>query len=339
MLTGSTTGAASFTGSNRIAALGNFAAASFTLKDTPDLAVTGTVNGGTSISITDAAALAIPGTLIADTTSLTASSIAESGSIQTGLLIGTTTGAASFSGSNQIANLGNFSAVGLTLNDAPDLAVTGTVNGGTSVAITDAGNLTVNGSVSGATTILEAAAIDIPGTVVAPGSLTLTATSGNIGETGSIQAGLLTGSTNGLASFVGSNQIAQLGDFGSATLVLDDQRDLAITGAVHPGGSNTINQVSINDQGNLSLSGSIDASAVSLIAATFSETGSMTASTLTGTIAGGASFAGTNNIATLQRFDAGTGALLFDDAASLSVVGAVTAAGEVTSRSVAPGTR
>jgi hypothetical protein len=237
------------------------------------------------------------------------------------LLTGSTSGTASFFGNNQIADLGDFSAAGLTLNDAPDLAVTGTVNGGASVAITDAGTLNVSGLIAGATTSLTASAIDIlVGEVVAPTSLTLTATSGVIDEPGAIQTGLLTGSASSSALFVGINQIAQLGDFSAANLILNDARDLAIVGTVH-GGASAI----FEDQGNLTLPGSLDAATVFLAAETFNETGSLTASTLAGSIVDGASFVGTNNVTTLDQFDAGSGALVFDNAENLLVAGAITA--------------
>jgi len=72
------------------------------------------------------------------------------------------------------------------------------------------------------------------------------------------------------------------------------------------------------------------AASTSLTASTIGETGSIQASTLTGSTAGDASFTGTNNVATLNHFNAGTGALLFDDAASLSVLGGITADAGVT---------
>ncbi|MEJ0046318.1 MAG: hypothetical protein WDN04_09460 [Rhodospirillales bacterium] len=189
LLTGSATASAAFTGSNRIADLGNFTAAGFTLDDTPDLAVTGTVNGGATVTITDAGALSVPGSITGSITSLTGATISiggtvtapthltlaatagtidENGTIVTALLTGSATGSASLLGLNQIAALGNFTSAGFSLKDTPNLAVTGTVDGGATVTITDTGALSVPGSITGGTTNLTGASIGIGGTVTAP---------------------------------------------------------------------------------------------------------------------------------------------------------------------------
>ncbi|MEJ0046316.1 MAG: hypothetical protein WDN04_09450 [Rhodospirillales bacterium] len=95
----------------------------------------GSITGSTTSL--DAAAIGIAGTVTAAThLTLTAGTIDETGTIVAALLTGSATGSASLIGSNQIAALGDFAAAGFTLNDTPDLAVTGTVDGGTSVAIT-----------------------------------------------------------------------------------------------------------------------------------------------------------------------------------------------------------
>ncbi|MEJ0046315.1 MAG: hypothetical protein WDN04_09445 [Rhodospirillales bacterium] len=295
LLTGSTTGSAALIGSNQIAALGDFSAAGFTLNDTPDLAVTGTVDGGASVTITDAGALTVPGSITGSTTSLTGASIGiggtvtaptqltltatagaidETGTIVTALLTGSATGSAALIGLNQVAALGDFSAAGFTLNDTPDLAVTGTVDGGASVTITDAGALTVPGSIAGTTTSLTGASISIGGTVTAPTQLTLTATAGAINETGRIATALLTGSATGSASLAGSNKIAALGDFSAANFALNDIPDLAVTGTVDGGAT-----VTITDAGTLSVAGSITGSTTSLTGAALSLGGTVTAPT------------------------------------------------------------
>ena len=240
-LTGSAGGSATLTGSNNVNALGDFQANAFTLIDTPNLAVIGTVGGGVTVAITDTGTLSIPGTLAALSTSLTAASISESGLIVTDTLTGNTSGTASFSGLNQIAALSDFSAAGFSLNDTQDLAVTGTVNGGASVAISDIGTLT------------------IPGTLI--GSLTsLTATA--IGETGSILATTLNGSSSFTAAFTGSNQITNLGDFTAAGFSLDDTPNLAVTGTVNGGLS-----LAISDTGTLTIPGTLIGDSTSLSAA------------------------------------------------------------------------
>src|SRR6185295_15903720 len=82
LLTGSAGTSASLTGTNTIAALGDFTATTgFTLVNTPDLSVTGTVGGGTGVTITDAGALTVGGSISGGTVGLTAASIAIPGAV------------------------------------------------------------------------------------------------------------------------------------------------------------------------------------------------------------------------------------------------------------------
>jgi hypothetical protein len=83
--------------------------------------------------------------------------------ISTGTLTGSATGAAILDGTNQIDNLGTFSANNLVLIDAGGLTVTGNVNGGaTGVALITSGDLDVNSSISsaGGSIVLTALAAD-----------------------------------------------------------------------------------------------------------------------------------------------------------------------------------
>jgi len=251
MLSGSATSgdalqAASLLGaSNQIPTLGSFAASDFTLHDASGLTVTGPLIAGKSATIVDAGALLVSGTIAppsgtsaiavgltaatidipgsvsdggAGTTSLVANAgaIAENGSLISGTLSGSAKGAADFlSGNNQISAVSSFTASGLALDNAADLAITGKVNGGPSVTLVDARTITVaqTGVVTGNT---------------------LSVTAAGIAETGTLVADLLTGSTAGDASLTGtgaSNKVAQLNSFSSGgTFTLGDGTDLTIKG-------------------------------------------------------------------------------------------------------------
>ncbi len=231
--------------SNQIPTLGSFAASDFMLDDGPSLTVTGPLIAGKSATIVDTGALLVRGPIAppsgtstiavgltattidipgsvsdggAGTTKLVANagSIAENGSVISGTLSGSATGAANFSsGSNQISTVSSFTASGLTLHNAADLAITGNVDGGPSVTLVDARTITVaqTGVVSGNT---------------------LSITAAGIAEIGTLVADLLTGSTAGDASLTGtgaSNKVAQLNSFSSGgTFTLGDGTDLTIKG-------------------------------------------------------------------------------------------------------------
>ena len=231
--------------SNQIPTLGSFAASDFMLDDGPSLIVTGPLVAGKSAAIVDAGALLVSGTISpppgtsaiavgltaatidipgsvsdggAGTTSFVANAgtIAENGSVMSGTLSGSATGAANFSsGSNQISAASSFTASGLTLDNAADLAITGSVNGGPRVTLVDARTITV--AQSG---------------VVTGGTLSITAA--GITESGTLAADLLTGNTAGNASLTGtgaSNKVTQLGSFSSGgTFTLGDGTDLTIKG-------------------------------------------------------------------------------------------------------------
>ena len=230
---------------NQIATLGSFTASDFTLHDGPGLTVTGPLIAGKSATIVDTGALLVSGTIApppgtsaiavsltaatidipgsvsdggAGTMSLVANAgtIAENGNVMSGTLSGSATGAANFSsGSNQISTVSNFTASGLTLDNAVDLAITGNVNGGPSVTLVDTRTITVaqSGVVAGNTVSVTAA---------------------GIAESGTLVADLLTGTTAGDASLTGtgaSNKVTQLNSFSSGgTFTLGDGTDLTIKG-------------------------------------------------------------------------------------------------------------
>jgi hypothetical protein len=159
-LSGGSAGAATLTGSNTILTLGRFSAGSgLTLADTGNLTVDGPVSAGPSATMTDtgtltvagslagvlvrlsAGAIAIPGTIDASgsLTLLSGSTIGETGQIVTPLLTGSSSGATSLAGSNQIAEINGFSANGLTVNDSTNLLLSGTLTSPL-IVIDDAGS-------------------------------------------------------------------------------------------------------------------------------------------------------------------------------------------------------
>jgi len=167
--------AASLSGS--AAGPANFTAAGFTLSNSQDLTIAGSVNGGSSASIGVAGALTISGIVTADTIALTATggmtvpgsvvdansvtltaggSIDETGTLVAGLLTGSAAGNASLTGGgNQVANLGSFTAGGsFALTDATDLLIGATLTapkividaGGNQIVFADGATIVTGGT-------------------------------------------------------------------------------------------------------------------------------------------------------------------------------------------------
>jgi hypothetical protein len=327
-LSASAGGAVSLGGANVIATLGDVGAASFVLNDTRDLTVAGTVNAGSGAQINDARLLAVSGSITADVTNLQANAIDATGaltaasslslvavaggidvpgSITTSLLTANAPGAASFTGSNHIAAIGDLAAAGITISDAESVNISG--------AVTSTGN----------------------------GGLSLTDTAGAIAETGSISASVLTGSAATTASFSGSNKIASLGDFLAGSFSLDDLVALTISGALHSAGGATLSvqnllditgsataaELTLTAQG-ISIPGSVSASDV-LDMVSFGEigitaSGFVSAATVTASTSGGpVDLIGLHNqIGALGNISAASG-IDVNDAASLSVPGVLLA--------------
>ena len=262
-LTGSAVTTADLTGtsfSNSIGTLNGFTAAGFTLDNGIGLTVVGTVSGGPSATIADNGPLAIDGTVTATAVSLTADSITipgdvtgtsvslfgtvgaigETGVLNAGTLTGSAVTTANLTGtsfSNQIGTVSNFTASGFTLNNAADLTITGNVNGGPSVTIVDSKTITVatGGTITGSTVSATANGnFNILGTVQDANSVSLVSSTGSITETGTLIAGVLTGSAAGDASLTGtaaSNAVVQLDSFTSGgTFTLDNGVGLTING-------------------------------------------------------------------------------------------------------------
>jgi filamentous hemagglutinin family protein len=339
---------ADLTGTNQIAALGNFGG-NLTLFDTTNLTVTGNVAGGNSVTIVDAGALTVAGAITTSSVTLTgasitipglvgifdiasvtlhavAGSITEPGRLNAAVLSGDATGSVDFTGSNLIVALGNFTSVGLTLNDSQGLAITGVVQGGPSIAFPNVQSVsgpgaliatTLTGSAAGPvsltgpnqiTTLSDFSApsfalnnttpLTIAGILNAGASAQLTA-AGPITEPGTIIAGTLSGAAT-TATFTGTNQIAALGNFSATSLTLIDTQSLAVTGVT------SANNVALTIPGDLTGNGALNVG------------------TFTGNAAGNVALTGGNSIATLGSFTAG-GSFVLNNASNMTIASTLSA--------------
>ena len=388
-LDGSATGSASFLGTNTIANVGSFNAAGFILNDGTTALNIGSLIGGTLASIDVAGILTVNTLISASTVDLTATtimipglvnagtvgsvsltantgSIVETGTLIAGTLSGSATGAANLGGfvngttfANQIGTLGSFTATSFVLNDGAALEVTGPVNGGSSVAIDDSQALTVTGS------LVSSNLMTLTGSVIAMtgagyvsdggnGTTDITATGGAINDNATLIAGTLFGSATGAANFSGftatSNQILNIGSFGSAGFILNDGTGLNVGTSPGVGAIGGGAYAYINANGPLTVNGIISASQIYLMGNTIqipgevtsgapgtvtlvasngviNESGTLIAGTLSGSSSGMTDLAGTtpttNQIVNLSNFSASI--LTVDDGASLAVIGGVAA--------------
>jgi hypothetical protein len=357
LLTGSAATSARLTGSNQVITLGNFTAtAGFALTDTPDLTVTGTVNGGSNVTITDAGALGVLGGVTGTTVNLTGASIGisgtvsgpasatltansggitETGSVNTALLTGSAATSASLTQpGNLVGALGAFStSSGFALTDDKALVVAGPVidtgTASTLALTTRTGGITLAGTVN-ATNIVD---------LISAGAISQTG--------GTLSADTLTGSATASASLTQpANRIAKLGNFSASGLSLTDGADLTIGGTVNGGPSVTLfgsgsitvaaggavsgNTVTTTATGNLDIAGAVQGSnSLALVSSTGSiaETGTLTTALLTGSAAGDASLTGTassNSVVQLASFASG-GTLTLTDGVALAITGPLTA--------------
>lgn len=210
-LSGGAAGAATLDGNNQVGALGNFSANGFSLNDGQALTVNGSVNGNSSTALTTTSGgIAINGTVIGTTVALNSAGPISEGSngIQAGTLTGSSIGATTLNGANQIGSLGPFTANNFSLTDAQALVVNGAVSGGSSLALTTtSGGIAINSAVSGTATSLNAA-----------GAL-------SEGAGGSITAATLSGNASGVTTLTGANKVGTLGGFRSLSgfSFVDDQ--------------------------------------------------------------------------------------------------------------------
>src|SRR5574337_658230 len=311
-LTGNSVGSATLNGANRVGTLCSFSAANFALTNAQALAVTGPIDGGASTSLTTTTGdLAINGAVKGIATTLTsAGAISEGagGAITADTLTGSSVGATTLNGANQIGTLGSFTAANFALTNAQALTVTGPINGGASTSLTTtAGDLAVNGAVNGTTATLTSAGAISEG---AGGVITVTT---------------LTGSSAGSTSLLGANQVGALngfttgGDFG-----FNDTQTLTVSNAPSAnGGAGNLTLTTGGASSDLILASNLTGNTVTLGAGRdINQTaGAITATTLTGSSAGSTTLNGANRVGTLGSFTAANFALT--NAQALVVAGAI----------------
>ena len=325
---------------------------SFSLNDSATLSMLGPLTA-TNISLT-APSINIGG-IVSDGGSGTTSLIATKGSIgETGTLIaGTLSGSAAsnaiLAGANRVGTLASFTAASFTLNDTTPLIVAGTL--------------------SAPAIALTATSIALPGTVSdgGAGTTSLIATTGTINQTGTLIAGTLSGGSPGDASFASAN-VATLGSFTATNFTLHDASAVAIAGPISAAsvslaapsisgtgvistplfdatatgtisltgankistlGSVTATSLNLHDTASLTL-GKVTATTVDLIVAgTIGETGTLSATTLSGSATGLADFGGSNAVTNLGSFSVSSGSLILVDSSKLNVTAPVTASGSI----------
>jgi hypothetical protein len=262
--------------------------------------------------------------------------IGETGTLVAGTLTGRSTGTTSLTGAttttNAIASVGSFTSTAFTLNDGTALTVAGPVNAGSSATIFDAQALTVNGSLS------SSSVIGLTGSLIAitnaasvsdggAGNTSLVATNGPITETGTLIAGTLTGSATGATNLTGAtagtNQIANLSNFGATTLTLNDGASLTVIGPVKASSGS----VAITGQGALTNNSTIQAgSNATLLAATsITNTGSVIAQAGNATLT-----ASTGTLANAGLIQASTNATLLGQAGLTNTGSVIAQAGNAT---------
>ncbi len=324
------------------------------------LTANGALSATSRVTLTGTA-LALPGFVSAGTAGAIGLIATNGGISQTGTLIalgltGSATGAASLAGAtataNQIQTVGSFSAASFVLNDGTSVTFNGPLSGGSAITVVDSGLITVSGSAAATAISLTGTALALPGIVTdgGNGTVALIATTGAIGQTGTLIAGSLSGSATGAATFTGANlgaspganQIATLTGFSASGFSLNDGRALSIPGTLNGGTSATV-----FSSGLLSIVGTVSAAAIALtgsaltitglvtdggagtvaltaISGAVNETGTLIAGTLSGAVSGAMSLTGAaNQIAVLGELNAAS--LILNDGVALSVTGTVNA--------------
>ncbi|HEX6842091.1 MAG TPA: hypothetical protein VF113_11200, partial [Stellaceae bacterium] len=304
---------------------------SFTLNDSVPLTLTGNVSTlfpgfvfgfppppriGGALSLS-AASLTLSGSLSSGTGTTTlnsGSTITEAGgTISAVTLTGTSHGTVDLTSvGNAITTLGDFSTNGGAFNllDGSPLAVAGNV-------------VTNNGALS-----LTIPSLSLSGSLDSGSAATTLSAAGSITETSSgiITAGQLTGTSSGGTALSGDNLIARLGPFTNTggDIVLSDKQPLTITAAVDAGANN----LTLNVAGKLGIEANIRAGGTVSLNATgaISGTGAITAHTLMGSSAGGASLdSSSNHFSILSGFtNTGSGDVLIRDTGPLMLSGTLT---------------
>ena len=225
------------------------------------------------------------------------------------------------------------------------------MTGGAGATILDNAGLTVSGSLGASAIALTGSNITLPGIVSDGGSgtVSLIATAGGIGQTGTLIAGTLSGSSTGATSLTGAtptaNQIATLGNFNAGSdFGLRTAQDLSVAGTV------TGNGVTLAAGVGLDVSGSLTGTTIGLIAGGFfRETGaSIGAASITATapaifLAGGSVVTGNTAVPAGAlnpgQIPDGTGPGLFLNADTITQTGTTTVNGSGIAGTVRVGAR
>ncbi|MDD2877792.1 MAG: filamentous hemagglutinin N-terminal domain-containing protein [Acidiphilium sp.] len=306
LVSGNAAGRLTLTGANHIATLGSFTATGdAVIDDATDLDIAGPFTAPDATIM--AAAITIPGTIgVGGTLALgSAGSITESGTIMAHRLTsqGTIGGIVDLTGTNTIGALGDFAATA-------------------DIILADTAPLPIAGTLAAPNVTLRAPGLTIPGDIAVTGEVSL-ASLGTISETGTIDAGLLTGSSAGPAGLSGTNSIATLGNFTvtDGGFDLTDATPLVVTGPVR---ANTIGLIApaITIPGRIATPGTL-----TLGGGNVTESGGIDAKMLQshGALGGDAGFTGVNQIATLGSFNDAGHDLTLNDAGALSLAGPVSA--------------
>ena len=231
------------------------------------------------------------------------------------VLQGTSVGGASFLLGNNQASLGNFTnsgGGGFRYSSETDMSITGTINAGT-------GNLSISSDFG----------IGLSGSLVTGGTLSLSASDGDIEETqtGAITVGTLAASAFGEVNLGWSNDIVDLGTVNGGLVNIADKRGLTITGTVQSDhGSVNIRTTA----GNIAIQNLVSADGVQFVSngtVTESGAGRIKASQLGGSSVGGTALNGDNAIGALSDFtNTGEGNFALTNSQALTVAGAVSIA-------------
>lgn len=334
---------------NQVATLGSFSAGKLALDDTAALTVAGPVAIGTSVAITDQAALSVTGTIAplggsvlavtlnAGTIVVAASGLVSDGGFGTIALLAGNAGTVSYAGTliagtlsgsasvatltgatataNQIASIDSFSAGSLTLNDGLGLAVAGALTIGTALAVADSASLLVSGTIAPPT---GTSAIGISLTA---GTIT-NATTGLISAGTAGTAGLFAvnaGTINGLGALVAGTLT---GSAGVANLLASSNGGNQV-GTL---GSFTAGSLLLNDKTALAVTGPVRIASAVTLADTASILVSGSIAPVAGsTIAVGLTAATLSIAGTVSDGGAGSSALFATNAGTINETGALVA--------------
>jgi hypothetical protein len=296
-----------------------------------------TLAGGKTLDLTDSGTLDIAGPVIADDATISAGSLDLTGDVTSTdtLALGSTSGITQTGGAITAGRLVSAGPIG------GDVALTSALNAITDLGdftvaspyrldLTDGTALTLAGAIAAATGTFSATSIAIPGSLNITDVLALLSP-GGVAETGTIAAGTLTSldETDGNVFLTASNSIATLAGFsvGAGTFDLADTGLLTVAGPVN-GAFVTL------ASGTIAIPGSITATGLALAStgSIYEDGGAIFTTSLTsgGSIGGGVTLLGANDIGTLGNFTLG-GDFALSNTSALVIAGLLTTpTGDVT---------